>query len=116
MTLSLGSGETRSGWRERITPRRTCRHRPISRKDPMSPEQPAAVETPTYPSIVVGGSPRERGERYGALAADRVRRSIEGYEAVFAYHAGLDRVATRERAEAYVEPIARYDVRWLEEM
>ncbi|HZV74082.1 MAG TPA: C45 family peptidase [Conexibacter sp.] len=82
----------------------------------MSSELPTALEAATYPSIVVSGSPRERGEQYGALAADRIRRSIDGYRDVFAHYVGIDWESVRERAAAYVAPIERYDARYLEEL
>lgn len=82
----------------------------------MSSEPSAPVEASTYPSIAVSGSPRERGQQYGAQAADRIRRSVAGYRAMFAHFAGLDWDGARERAAAYVDPIERYEPHYLEEL
>src|SRR6266511_2581609 len=68
-----------------------------------------------YPTIAVSGSPRRRGEQHGALAADRVRRSLAGYRAAY-WASGVTWAAARERAAAFVPWIERYDSRQLEEL
>ncbi|MGN6187518.1 MAG: C45 family autoproteolytic acyltransferase/hydrolase [Conexibacter sp.] len=69
-----------------------------------------------YPLVEVAGSARARGEQYGRAVAGRIRRSVERYAALYAYHARIDWAAACERARAYVEPIEAYDPRYLQEL
>jgi hypothetical protein len=39
-----------------------------------------------YPRIRVEGDARERGRQHGEAARERVRRSVEAYEEVFAHY------------------------------
>jgi isopenicillin-N N-acyltransferase-like protein len=66
--------------------------------------------------VLAAGGPRERGRAYGAQAADRVRRSVEIYERVFALYAQLPWADVRGRAAAFVEAIDVYDVQLLPEI
>jgi len=70
----------------------------------------------TFPRVRIEGGPQERGHRYGAQAADRVRRSIDAYREVFQAYAGWDWEAVTEHARAYADPIARFDPVYLEEI
>ncbi len=70
----------------------------------------------TFPHVRVQGGHRERGRQYGEQARDRVRRSIEAYDEVFANYAGWRWDDVRNEAQRYVEPIERFDARYLEEM
>lgn len=70
----------------------------------------------TWPVVLAAGGPRERGRAYGSAAAERVHRSIEVYERVFAHYAELAWSEVRARAEAFVDPIDAYDVQLLPEL
>ncbi|MGZ4113568.1 MAG: C45 family autoproteolytic acyltransferase/hydrolase [Actinomycetota bacterium] len=70
----------------------------------------------TFPHIRVGGGPRERGRQYGEQARDRVRRSIEAYDAVFAHYAGWRWADVRREAARFVQPIEAFEPRYLEEI
>src|SRR5581483_715038 len=69
-----------------------------------------------FPRIRVGGGHRERGRQYGEQARDRVHRSIEAYDEVFAHYAGWRWDDVRREAARYIVPIERFDVRYLEAM
>ncbi len=69
-----------------------------------------------FPQVRVDGTPRERGRQYGEQARDRVRRSIEAYEEVFAHYTGWRWPDVQREATRYIAPIERFDVRYLEEM
>lgn len=69
-----------------------------------------------YPRIRVSGGPRERGRQYGEQARDRVRRSVEAYEQVFAHYAGWDWARVREEAAPFRAPIEQHGARYLEEI
>jgi len=68
------------------------------------------------PHLVVSGAPFERARQYGALAADRIRLSIENYKQVFHRHAGLDWAGAVDRAQRYEKPIAEFFPQAIEEM
>lgn len=68
-----------------------------------------------YPTVTVAGSPRERGVQYGTQAAERIRRSVEGYRAAY-WASGIRWAVARERAAAFVPPIERFDARRVEEL
>src|SRR5689334_796919 len=70
----------------------------------------------TFPHVRVEGGPRERGLRYGEQTADRVRRSIDAYRAVFRSYAGWDWATVTDHARAYADPIERFDPVYLEEI
>lgn len=70
----------------------------------------------SWPLVLASGGPRERGRAYGAQAADRVSRSIEIYEGVFAHYAQLPWSEVRDRAAAFVEAIDAFDVQLLPEL
>jgi isopenicillin-N N-acyltransferase-like protein len=69
-----------------------------------------------FPHVRVSGGPRERGRQYGEQARDRVRRSIEAYDAVFDHYAGLRWSDVRREAGRYAEPIEAFGPRYLEEI
>src|SRR3954447_17744718 len=69
-----------------------------------------------YPRISVEGGPRERGRQYGEAAAERVRRSVEAYDEVFAHYARWDRDKVREEAARFRAPIEAHGARYLEEI
>jgi len=73
------------------------------------------MQVSQFPFIEVHGSPRERGRRYGELAAGRVERGIRHYLAQFT-HYGLDGSAIRKHVEAYLPRIRDYDGDLIEEM
>lgn len=70
----------------------------------------------TFPHVRVEGGHRERGRQYGEQSRDRVRRSIEAYDDVFSHYAGWRWSDARDEARRYIEPIERFDARYLEEM
>ncbi len=80
----------------------------------MEPGSP--VVRPPFPHIAVEGGPRERGRSYGEQTRDRVHRSIEAYEQVFAHYAGWDWAQVRAEAVRYRDPIARFSAKYLEEI
>ena len=69
-----------------------------------------------YPRISVEGDARERGRQYGEQARERVRRSIEAYDEVFAHVAGWDGAKVREEAARFRAPIAAHGAKYLEEI
>lgn len=71
------------------------------------------IETPT---VRVSGGPRERGRQYGEQARDRVRRSVELYEEVFADYAGWSWERVRAECAPFGPRIADFDSRYLEEI
>ncbi|MBB4660548.1 C45 family autoproteolytic acyltransferase/hydolase [Conexibacter arvalis] len=56
--------------------------------------------------IELAGAPRERGERYGALAADRIARAIAYYEPAFEAALGIGWGAVCDRARTWI-PLLR---------
>jgi len=69
-----------------------------------------------YPRIEVEGGPGERGRQYGEAARERVQRSVEAYDELFAHYAGWDRERVRIEAAAYRGPVEAYEPRYLEEI
>jgi isopenicillin-N N-acyltransferase-like protein len=69
-----------------------------------------------FPRIRTSGSARDRGRQYGEQAAARVRRSVEAYAVIFEHYAAWDWDRVREEATRYADPIAAFDVRYLEEI
>jgi isopenicillin-N N-acyltransferase like protein len=68
------------------------------------------------PAIRLTGDPRERGRAYGIAAADRVRRSIDAYRAVFASVAGWEWGQVVAAARRYEPAIETFGAKYLEEM
>jgi isopenicillin-N N-acyltransferase-like protein len=58
-----------------------------------------------FPTVVVSGSPHERGRQYGAQARAQVHRSIEAYAKTFEYYAGWDWARSRQEAMRFVPAI-----------
>jgi isopenicillin-N N-acyltransferase-like protein len=69
-----------------------------------------------FPHVRVSGGPRERGRQYGEQARDRVRRSIEAYDAVFDHYAGWRWADVRREAGRYAEPIEAFGSAYIEEI
>jgi isopenicillin-N N-acyltransferase like protein len=69
-----------------------------------------------YPRIQVEGSPQERGQQYGEVARDRVRRSIDAYREVFDHYTGWNWERVRREAARFRAPIEGYDRRYFDEM
>jgi isopenicillin-N N-acyltransferase-like protein len=69
-----------------------------------------------FPRVGVSGGPRERGRQYGEQTRERVRRSIEAYDEVFAHYAGWRWADVRREAGRYVAPIEAFGSRYVEEM
>ncbi len=69
-----------------------------------------------FPRVRVSGTPRERGRQYGEAVRDRVRRSIEAYDQVFAQYAGWRWAQVRVEAARYAAPIERFEARYLDEI
>jgi isopenicillin-N N-acyltransferase-like protein len=69
-----------------------------------------------FPRITVEGGARERGRQYGEQARERVQRSVEAYDEVFAHLAGWDRDKVRAEAGRFREPIAAHGEKYLEEI
>jgi len=70
----------------------------------------------SIPVVRVSGGPRERGQQYGEQAKERVLRSIEAYERVFAHYATWDWQQVTAEAMRYADAIAAFDPDQLEEM
>lgn len=70
----------------------------------------------SWPLVLAGGGPRERGRAYGAAAADRIVRSAEIYEEVFLRYAELPWREVRARAGAFVDHLDAFDVELLPEI
>ena len=68
------------------------------------------------PSVRVEGGPLERGRQYGEIARERVRRSIEAYEAVFAHYAEWDWPTVSAHALRYVAPIEQLWPQYVQEI
>ncbi len=77
---------------------------------------PGPPSSEPFPSVRVGGTPRERGRAYGDQAGERIGRSIQAYREVFLAYAGWDWAQVRSEAARYVPPIEAFDGRYLEEM
>ena len=69
-----------------------------------------------YPVIRVCGGPRERGKQYGAAARDRVRRSVEGYAAVFEARLRYSWADVVRDARAYRDAVGDLSAVYLAEM
>jgi len=69
-----------------------------------------------FPHVRVKGDARERGRQYGTQARERVQRSLEAYERVFAYYTGWTWAEVTERSLAYVAPIEAAYPSYLDEM
>jgi isopenicillin-N N-acyltransferase-like protein len=69
-----------------------------------------------FPHVRVSGGARERGRQYGEQARERVRRSIEAYDAVFDHYAGWRWADVRRGAGRFAEPIEAFAPRYLEEI
>lgn len=68
-----------------------------------------------FPFIEIHGTPRERGQRYGAAAAARIAQGIRHYLTQFNEY-GLDNVAIGRHVESYLPRIRAYDDKLVEEM
>jgi isopenicillin-N N-acyltransferase-like protein len=69
-----------------------------------------------FPTVVVSGSPHERGRQYGAQARERVHRSIEAYADTFAYYAGWDWARSRQEAMRFVPAVEDFAPGQVEEL
>lgn len=69
-----------------------------------------------YPVIRVEGAARERGRQYGMQARDRVRRSIEAYEKVFAHYATWDWSTVLAEASKFHNPIRDFGQQYFDEL
>jgi len=69
-----------------------------------------------YPTIRIGGAPRERGVTYGRLARKRVASTLEAYAQLFTHFAGLDWDEVTDYARRYEPIISDYDQSLIEEM
>ncbi len=69
-----------------------------------------------YPRIRVSGSPRQRGEAYGAQARDRIRGSLAGYQQAFAHYAGWDWATVGKEARQFEAPVGDLYPAFLEEL
>jgi isopenicillin-N N-acyltransferase like protein len=70
----------------------------------------------TIPHVRVEGTSLQRGRQYGALARDRVHRSVQEYRQVFAHYAGWDWEMVRREAARFEAPIADFRPAYLQEM
>lgn len=69
-----------------------------------------------YPVIQVAGDARERGVQYGAAAADRIRRSVAGYAAVFEARLGYSWPDVVRFAGQYRDDVGDFSSVYLTEM
>lgn len=69
-----------------------------------------------YPVVRVEGGARERGRQYGMQARDRIRRSIEAYEKVFAHYATWDWPTVLAEARMFHEPIRDFGQQYFDEL
>jgi isopenicillin-N N-acyltransferase-like protein len=68
-----------------------------------------------FPVIELKGTPHERGRRHGALARERVERSVANYAKLFAF-VGVDWQDAQRRSAPYRDLIGALDASLLEEM
>lgn len=68
------------------------------------------------PLIEVRGEPFERGQQYGAQAAELIRSNLKGYFHLFQNATGLNRAGVLEKAREYLEPAQEYAPHLVEEM
>lgn len=68
-----------------------------------------------FPFVEIHGTPRERGQRYGAAAADRIAQGVRHYLTQFNEY-GLDNAAIGRHVESYLPRIEAYDDKLIEEM
>lgn len=59
-----------------------------------------------FPVIQLEGTPYDRGLQYGNQASEQIRRNIDIYFDLFAFHANLNKAEVFEIAELYTEIIA----------
>lgn len=69
-----------------------------------------------FKHLVVRGGPYERGVQYGQQAASMAARSREAYEAVFADATGWSWAQVCDQARLFVEPMERFEPRFVDEM
>jgi isopenicillin-N N-acyltransferase-like protein len=69
-----------------------------------------------FPLIETEGGARERGRQYGEAARERVGRSVEAYDAVFAHYAGWQKAQVRAEAERFRAPIVEFGAKYMEEI
>jgi isopenicillin-N N-acyltransferase-like protein len=69
-----------------------------------------------FPLIEVRGEPFERGQQYGAQAAELIRSNLEGYFLLFQHATGLTPPGVLEKAREYLEPAQEYAPHLVDEM
>ena len=69
-----------------------------------------------FPRVRVSGTALERGRQYGDQAAERIRRNVNVYRAVFEHYAGWDWSTVVEHAASYEPAIEAYRPHFLDEM
>jgi isopenicillin-N N-acyltransferase-like protein len=69
-----------------------------------------------YPHIQVSGDPYNCGRQIGESAGDRVRRSVEIYQGIFAHYAGWDWKQVTEYACRFRPKIEMYNPKYFMEM
>ncbi len=70
----------------------------------------------TIQHVRVEGPSYQRGQQYGRQAAERVRRSVQGYHQAFAHYAGWDWATVRREAARFEAPVGKFRPAYLEEM
>jgi isopenicillin-N N-acyltransferase-like protein len=61
-----------------------------------------------FEKIVLEGSPRERGLKYGEAAKEKIRQSVEIYKKLFKTYAKMEWDACKKKADLFLPSIERY--------
>jgi isopenicillin-N N-acyltransferase-like protein len=74
------------------------------------------MSTFAFPRVKVSGSAYERGKQYGEQTAERIRRNVEVYRAIYQHYAGWEWHTAAEYATAFEAPIEAYRPHLVEEI
>ena len=69
-----------------------------------------------FPRIRVQGDPKQRGLQYGRQAASYIAISLNAYQKIFRYYTDLEWPQVQAFARPFIEPIAAFRPRLIEEM
>ena len=69
-----------------------------------------------FPIVEVKGTPYECGWQHGKTVSELIQKNIEAYLRLFEFHANLDPVAAKRKAEKYISVVENFDVNFISEM